>query len=64
MTENKVLIVGDSFSSEQLSGECGWPVLLKQDFAVTNLSSPGVGQYKILKQLLNIWKKKKQNIII
>lgn len=54
MTEKRVLIVGDSFSSEQLSGDLGWPVLLKQDFTVTNLSSPGIGQYKILKKLQSV----------
>ena len=54
MTEKRVLIIGDSFSSEQLSGDFGWPVLLKQDFTVTNLSSPGIGQYKILKKLQSV----------
>jgi hypothetical protein len=33
MSKKSVLIVGDSFSSEQISGQYGWPVLLSQDFA-------------------------------
>jgi hypothetical protein len=54
MCKKRLLIVGDSFSSEQLSGQHGWPVLLKQDFSLTNLSSPGIGQYKILKKIESI----------
>jgi hypothetical protein len=51
MAKKSVLIVGDSFSSEQISGQYGWPVLLEQDFTVTNLSQPGIGQFKIFKKI-------------
>lgn len=54
MSKKNLLIVGDSFSSEQISGQYGWPILLKQDFTVTNLSSPGIGQFKILKKIQSI----------
>jgi len=54
MTQKRVLIVGDSFSSDQLSSDVGWPVLLRQEFTVTNLSAPGIGQYKILKKLQSV----------
>ena len=46
-----ILIAGDSFSSDQLSGAYGWPVLLRQNFQITNISSPGIGEYKILQNL-------------
>jgi hypothetical protein len=52
--KSKVLIVGDSFSSQQLAGRYGWPVLLCEDFNVTNLSAPGIGQYKILKKIQSV----------
>jgi hypothetical protein len=51
MSKKKLLIVGDSFSSEQISDQYGWPVLLKKDFEITNLSNPGIGEYKILQKL-------------
>jgi hypothetical protein len=52
MYKNKhILIAGDSFSSESLSAEHGWPMLLRQDFQITNVSSPGIGEYKILQNL-------------
>jgi len=52
MHKNKhILIVGDSFSSSQLSGTNGWPVLLQKNFCITNKSSPGIGEYKILQTL-------------
>lgn len=50
-TKTKILICGDSFASPDLSGELGWPTLLSKKFRVTNLSKPGIGQYKILNQL-------------
>jgi hypothetical protein len=51
ITHKKLLICGDSFSSTQLSGNTGWPVLLRNMYDVTNISQPGVGEYKILQQL-------------
>lgn len=48
---DKVLIIGDSFSSVQLADNYGWPALLAKKYNVTNLSQPGIGEYKILKKL-------------
>jgi len=47
----KILLVGDSFSSLQLAGKNGWAKLLAERFEVTNLSQPGIGEYKILQKL-------------
>lgn len=47
----KILIVGDSFSSIWPDTTTGWPSLVANDYIVTNLSQPGIGEYKILKQL-------------
>ncbi len=47
----KILIVGDSFSSVWPNTINGWPSLISKDYNVTNLSQPGIGEYKILKQL-------------
>jgi hypothetical protein len=54
MTKKNILIIGDSFSSSQISDRYGWPILLTEDFTVTNLSEPGIGQYKILKKVKSI----------
>ena len=54
MSKKRLLIVGDSFSSEQLSTEHGWPMMLHQNFDVTNISAPGIGEYKILKKLESV----------
>lgn len=51
MYKAKILIIGDSFSSKCLASASGWPVLLEKHFDITNLSCPGIGEYKILKQL-------------
>jgi hypothetical protein len=51
METKKILIVGDSFSSPQLAGKNGWPNLLEKQFVITNLSQPGIGEYKILQKL-------------
>lgn len=48
----RILIVGDSFSSEQLSGEFGWPALLRKQYNIDNMSAPGIGEYKILQKLI------------
>lgn len=53
MDSRKILIVGDSFSAEWPDASTGWPNLLSNDFIVTNLSQAGVGEYKILKQLIS-----------
>lgn len=47
----KILIAGDSFSSSALSGDYGWPYLLGQQHQVTNVSRPGIGEYKIMRAL-------------
>lgn len=49
----KVLICGDSFSADWTKKHPtpGWPNLLAHDHAVTNLSQPGCGEYKILQQV-------------
>jgi hypothetical protein len=52
--KNKILIIGDSFSSEQLSKKVGWIFKLKEFFEIVNLSSPGIGEYKILEKLKTI----------
>lgn len=46
-----ILIAGDSFSSAELSANFGWPGLLAQQHQVTNISAPGIGEYKILQRL-------------
>lgn len=50
----KILIVGDSFSSVWPDKDTGWVNLLAKDYKVTNLSEPGIGEYKILKQLESV----------
>lgn len=50
MQNNKLLIVGDSFSANH--GPLSWTAQL-QNFAVTNLSSNGSSEYRILKKLLS-----------
>ena len=47
----KILIVGDSFSSVSLAGDHGWTQLLANVYQVTNVSSPGISEYKILKKI-------------
>jgi hypothetical protein len=47
----KILIAGDSFSSIALSKNHGWPFLLSQKHQTTNISQPGVGEYKIMRAL-------------
>lgn len=52
----KILIIGDSFACEWPNGLTGWPAQLAQKHNVTNLAQAGVGEYKILRQLLNFTK--------
>lgn len=62
--KTRLLIVGDSFSSLQLSDKYGWPALLEKHFSITNLSSPGIGEYKIMRKLLGQDLKKYDGVII
>lgn len=66
MKMNKLLICGDSFSSNYkcVNKNNGWVNLLEQDFKVTNLSQPGCCEYKILKQLKSIDLKNFDKIIV
>lgn len=48
----QILIAGDSFSSAELAGDHGWPALLALQHSVTNISAPGIGEYKIMQRLL------------
>ena len=47
----RILIAGDSFSSPALAGDHGWPKILAEKYATTNVSQPGIGEYKILQNL-------------
>ena len=51
----KILICGDSFAADwtvKYPGQ-GWPNLLAEDYAVTNLAQAGCSEYKIYQQLLS-----------
>jgi len=50
----KILIAGDSFAAEWPNGK-GWPLELTKHNAVNNVAQAGVGEYKILKQLQNVF---------
>jgi len=53
----KILIVGDSFSSDwsvKHKDVPGWPLLLSNIYNVTNCSQAGVSEYKIYKQLISV----------
>lgn len=49
----RLLIAGDSFASSQLSHGRGWPDQLAKIYQVTNIARPGIGEYKILRSLLD-----------
>jgi len=49
-----ILIAGDSFGCEWPNGK-GWPLELAKNNAVNNVAQAGVGEYKILKQLQNVF---------
>jgi hypothetical protein len=51
----KILICGDSFSSDWFATESniGWVNLLKKDFQIKNISQAGVSEYKIYLQLIS-----------
>jgi hypothetical protein len=46
-----MLIAGDSFAYPGMSANLGWPSLLAEKYNVTNISSPGIGEFKILQAL-------------
>jgi len=46
-----ILVCGDSFSSYWPNTRRGWVSLLGADYDVDNFSKPGIGEYKILKQV-------------
>lgn len=50
-----ILICGDSFAAEwPVTGtNLGWPLLLKDQYSIVNQANPGIGEYKILQQLIN-----------
>jgi len=52
----RLLICGDSFSADWTVkySEPGWPNLLAQDYAVTNLSQAGCSEYRIHQQLQSV----------
>lgn len=52
----KILVAGDSFAADWSVKHplgLGWPNLLAQQFDVTNIAQAGVGEYKILKQIMS-----------
>jgi hypothetical protein len=52
----KILVAGDSFAADwsvKHPQGLGWPNLLAQQFDVTNVAQAGVGEYKILKQIIS-----------
>jgi hypothetical protein len=53
-TTKKLLITGDSFAAEWPNAVNGWVNLLAKKFDVTNLAEPGIGEYKIYKQIKNV----------
>jgi len=51
----KILIAGDSFGADwtvKYNDYPGWPNLLAKKYEVTNVAKASIGQYKILKQLI------------
>jgi hypothetical protein len=51
-----ILIIGDSFAADwsvKHRDYLGWPNLLARDHCVINLARAGIGEYKILRQLIN-----------
>jgi hypothetical protein len=63
----KVLILGDSFSSDwtvKYPDQLGWPNMLGNEFDVVNCSQAGVSEYKIWKQLISQELKQYSHIII
>ena len=52
MEKQQILIVGDSFFAPN-EFSWAWHNQLKEHYTVTNCATSGIGQYKILKQLLS-----------
>lgn len=50
----KILIAGDSFASAWPDSNTGWVNLLAEHYSVTNIAEPGIGEYKILKQIESV----------
>lgn len=47
----KILVAGDSFAAQWANCTVSWTSLLDNEYIVNNIAQPGVGEYKILKQL-------------
>jgi hypothetical protein len=47
----KILIAGDSFAAPWPNATTGWVNLLAEKYNVANIAQPGIGEYKILKQV-------------
>jgi hypothetical protein len=47
----KLLIAGDSFAAQWPNATTGWVNLLAEKYNVVNIAQPGIGEYKILKQI-------------
>ena len=47
----KLLIAGDSFAAHWPNATTGWVDLLAEKYNVVNIAQPGIGEYKILKQI-------------
>ena len=50
----KILVAGDSFSAQWANCSDSWTSLLDNTYIVNNIAQPGVGEYKILKQLESV----------
>lgn len=53
----KILLLGDSFAADytkKYPERKGWPNMLNEDFAVTNLAQAGCSEYKIYQQLISV----------
>ena len=63
----KILLAGDSFAANWNSASANdqaWWQLLVQEHIVDNVAIPGIGEFKILKQLLNCDLKKYDLILV
>lgn len=50
----KILVAGDSFAAQWANCSDSWTSLLDNEYTVNNIAQPGVGEYKILKQLESV----------
>jgi len=63
----KILIIGDSFAADwsvKNNNFPGWPNMLANKYAVTNLAQGGCSEYKILKQLVSVKTLDKYDVVI